>query len=29
MGGKVLITDNVATNRIVLKVKLAAACYLP
>ncbi|WP_101341283.1 diguanylate cyclase [Cereibacter azotoformans] len=29
MGGKVLITDNVATNRIVLKVKLAAACYRP
>ncbi|MGP3697505.1 diguanylate cyclase [Rhodobacter sp. NSM] len=29
MGGKVLIADNVATNRIVLKVKLGAACYSP
>ena len=29
MGGKVLITDDVATNRIVLKVKLGAACYRP
>ncbi|MCE6951044.1 diguanylate cyclase [Cereibacter sphaeroides] len=29
MGGTVLIADNVATNRIVLKVKLGAACYRP
>ena len=29
MGGKVLIVDDVATNRIVMKVKLAAAGYLP
>jgi two-component system, cell cycle response regulator len=27
MGGKILIADDVATNRIVLKVKLAAAFY--
>lgn len=27
MAGRVLIVDDVATNRIVLKVKLAAACY--
>ncbi|MGB3313753.1 MAG: diguanylate cyclase [Albidovulum sp.] len=27
MGGKILIVDDVATNRIVLKVKLAAAFY--
>lgn len=27
MGGKILIADDVATNRIVLKVKLAAAYY--
>ena len=27
MAGKILIVDDVATNRIVLKVKLAAACY--
>jgi two-component system cell cycle response regulator len=27
MVGRVLIVDDVATNRIVLKVKLAAACY--
>lgn len=27
MPGKVLIIDAIATNRIVLKVKLAAACY--
>ncbi|MDQ2095701.1 diguanylate cyclase domain-containing protein [Rhodalgimonas zhirmunskyi] len=27
MPGKVLIIDDIATNRIVLKVKLAAACY--
>lgn len=27
MPGKVLIVDDVATNRIVLKVKLAVACY--
>ncbi|WP_343079704.1 diguanylate cyclase domain-containing protein [Ostreiculturibacter nitratireducens] len=27
MSGKILIVDDVATNRIVLKVKLAAACY--
>lgn len=29
MAGRILIVDNVATNRIVLKVKLAAACYHP
>lgn len=29
MGGKVLIIDDVATNRIVMKVKLTAAGYLP
>jgi two-component system, cell cycle response regulator len=29
MTGKILIVDDVATNRIVLKVKLAAACYQP
>ena len=27
MTGTVLIVDDVATNRIVLKVKLSAACY--
>lgn len=27
MPGKILIIDDIATNRIVLKVKLAAACY--
>ena len=27
MPGKVLIVDDVPTNRVVLKVKLAAACY--
>ena len=27
MAGTILIVDDVATNRIVLKVKLAAACY--
>ena len=27
MTGKILIVDDVVTNRIVLKVKLAAACY--
>ena len=27
MSGTILIVDDVATNRIVLKVKLAAACY--
>ena len=27
MAGKILIVDDVATNRIVLKVKLSAACY--
>lgn len=27
MAGRILIADNVATNRIVLKVKLATACY--
>lgn len=27
MQGKILIVDSIATNRIVLKVKLAAACY--
>jgi len=29
MAGKVLIVDDVATNRIVMKVKLTAAGYLP
>ena len=29
MGGKVLIVDDVATNRIVMKVKLSAAGYVP
>ncbi len=29
MGGKILIVDDVATNRIVLKVRLTAAGYLP
>ena len=29
MGGKILIVDDVATNRIVSKVKLSAAGYLP
>lgn len=29
MVGKILIVDDVATNRIVMKVKLAAAGYLP
>jgi two-component system cell cycle response regulator len=29
MSGKILIVDDVATNRIVLKVKLGAACYHP
>ena len=29
MGGKVLIVDDVATNRIVMKVKMTAAGYLP
>ncbi len=29
MGGKILIVDDVATNRIVMKVKLTAAGYLP
>jgi two-component system cell cycle response regulator len=29
MSGKILIVDDVATNRIVLKVKLAAAWYQP
>lgn len=29
MGGRVLIVDDVATNRIVMKVKLTAAGYLP
>ncbi len=29
MVGKILIVDDVATNRIVLKVKLSAAFYLP
>lgn len=29
MTGKILIVDDVATNRIVLKVKLVAACYQP
>ncbi len=27
MSGRILIVDDVATNRIVLKVKLASACY--
>jgi two-component system, cell cycle response regulator len=29
MGGKILIVDDVATNRIVMKVKLSAAGYVP
>lgn len=29
MAGRILIVDDVATNRIVFKVKLAAACYQP
>ena len=29
MNGKILIVDDVATNRIVLKVKLAEAGYQP
>ena len=29
MVGKILIVDDVATNRIVMKVKLTAAGYLP
>lgn len=29
MVGKILIVDDVATNRIVFKVKLCAACYQP
>ena len=29
MGGKIIIVDDVATNRIVMKVKLTAAGYLP
>lgn len=29
MAGTILIVDDVATNRIVLKVKLGAACYQP
>jgi CheY-like chemotaxis protein len=29
MGGKILIVDDVAINRIVMKVKLTAAGYLP
>lgn len=29
MAGKILIVDDVATNRIVFKVKLGAACYQP
>jgi two-component system, cell cycle response regulator len=29
MSGKILIVDDVATNRIVYKVKLGAACYIP
>lgn len=29
MVGKILIVDDVATNRIVFKVKLGAACYRP
>jgi two-component system cell cycle response regulator len=27
MTGRILIVDDVATNRIVMKVKLAQACY--
>ena len=27
MSGKILVVDDVATNRIVMKVKLASACY--
>ncbi len=27
MAGRILVVDDVATNRIVMKVKLAAACY--
>src|SRR6056297_1323740 len=27
MSGKILVVDDVATNRIILKVKLASACY--
>jgi two-component system cell cycle response regulator len=27
MTGRILVVDDVATNRIVMKVKLAAACY--
>lgn len=27
MSGKILVVDDVATNRIVMKVKLATACY--
>ena len=29
MDGRILIVDDVATNRIVFKVKLGAACYRP
>ena len=29
MSGRILIVDDVATNRIVLKVKLASAHYVP
>ncbi|MDZ4136294.1 MAG: diguanylate cyclase, partial [Paracoccaceae bacterium] len=29
MAGRILIVDDVATNRIVFKVKLGAACYVP
>lgn len=29
MAGRILIVDSVTTNRIVLQVKLAAACYQP
>ncbi|MBL4916381.1 diguanylate cyclase [Szabonella alba] len=29
MPGKILVVDDVATNRIVFKVKLGAACYVP
>ena len=29
MAGRILIVDDVATNRIVFKVKLGAACYQP
>ncbi|MDN5787375.1 diguanylate cyclase [Pseudorhodobacter sp.] len=29
MSGRILIADDVATNRIVYKVKLGAACYAP